>query len=670
MELSKAALSRNLDLALPASIIAGFVVLAAQRLGTVPVPDKGDEAFMLQVPYELLYRGKFALPMYRFLGGNIENAWHSLRPVYFLTLSGFYKVFGLGLTQGRAFNLLTAALTLLFVYLIGRRMVNWQAGLIAVLMLVSDLLFFERARMLRNDFPAAMFALLAFYLFEKAEQNKRAWVYFLSGLSAGAGVMCHTNVVYVLAALGLLILLADGLSVFRARRLYVFSSGVFVATAYEVIYGVIDYKNLRLQYRGDNAHFSILSWSGFWQNLLEEPQRYADWYNGGVMFGAVPRTLSHLFQYLTIVALVYLIARSVRAFKRGTAMAEPRVRIVIVTLVAIVFFTLFTRKTGYYMIHLECWFALCVGIMLFDLLWIVGQLRLRRWPKARLMHTSVVACLMLVVPAFGYQLARQTRIYFREVRNPELASFEEFKQALRSVVPEGLCPVVVTAPVIAIVFPEDDRCFATIEPRMEAAVDIDGKDYALLMRHRNEEHWANELTTRRHLLGEVRNTPYGNFFVYYTGVDRRYLALEPRQFNLFGRWRGHVSEEQIALSREVWKADSRVLNSLAGKPDSDGYVIQNQSFVDLCSPELAPNTAYQLQFAASSPSEWEAVIIDAQTGVWLMQTDIGNSKQPQQTADLFRTLGANRVRIAVRPSHKSNEPISVYEIKIREVSRL
>ena len=113
MELSKAALRRNVDLALPASIIAGFVTLAAQRLGTVPVPDKGDEAFMLQVPYEILYRGKFALPMYRFLGGNIENAWHSRTPLYFFVMAAFYKLFGYGLAEGRAFNLMTAALTLL-----------------------------------------------------------------------------------------------------------------------------------------------------------------------------------------------------------------------------------------------------------------------------------------------------------------------------------------------------------------------------------------------------------------------------------------------------------------------------------------------------------------------------------------------------------------------------
>src|SRR5438128_6495592 len=62
-------LSRNSDFVLLALLLGGFVFLAAQRLGTVPVPDKGNEAFMLQVPYEILHRGKIAVPLWRYLGG-------------------------------------------------------------------------------------------------------------------------------------------------------------------------------------------------------------------------------------------------------------------------------------------------------------------------------------------------------------------------------------------------------------------------------------------------------------------------------------------------------------------------------------------------------------------------------------------------------------------------
>ena len=50
---------------------------------------------ILQVPYEILNRGLIAWPMYRYLGGNIENTWHSFRPVYYLSMTDFFKVFAL-----------------------------------------------------------------------------------------------------------------------------------------------------------------------------------------------------------------------------------------------------------------------------------------------------------------------------------------------------------------------------------------------------------------------------------------------------------------------------------------------------------------------------------------------------------------------------------------------
>src|SRR5262249_21243960 len=157
---------------------------------------------------------------YRYLGGNIENFWHSFRPVYYLLLTGFFKIFGWGLTQGRVFNLIAAALTLVMVYFVGRRLFGWPAGLVAVVMLISDQTFFERSRMIRNDFPAAVFALLAFYLYELAEERRSGRLYIASGLAAGAGVMVHTNLLYLLVAIFLLMLLRRGARVFVEKPLY------------------------------------------------------------------------------------------------------------------------------------------------------------------------------------------------------------------------------------------------------------------------------------------------------------------------------------------------------------------------------------------------------------------------------------------------------------------
>jgi 4-amino-4-deoxy-L-arabinose transferase-like glycosyltransferase len=544
-------LKSNLDFALIAVVISGFVVVAAQRLGVVPVPE-GDEAFTLQVPYEMLQRGKLALPMLRYLGGNIENVWHSFTPVYFLLLSGFSNLFGLGIVQGRAFNLITAALMLLMVYLIGRKLFDWRAGLVAVVMLIGDQTFLERSRLLRNDYAAATFALLAYFLYEMAERRKSARLMAASGLAAGAGVMCHTNVIYMVAAIGLLILLREGWRAFRSKKLYVFAGGAFAVMAYEIVYDLIDYRNFQLQNRGDELHFRVLGYSGFWQNLLEEKLRYARWYTGGLMFPGLPQITLRVFQALTVLAIIYLIIECARRINRGGMMSDPKVRVFIVTLVVVLFHALIvSHKRIYYLAHLAPWFALCVGILVRDGLDWISRLRRETMPRARLAYRISVALLALAATGYGLQLASQYREYLIRVRNPDLASFEEFTTVIRSIIPEGLCPVAVKNPSVWLAFPEMDRCFATIEGRMKEDLDIDSKDYALVTRPnfsldralKREDSPAEARLADYHLLGEMRETPYGSLLIYYTGKDPRYLGLAPKRYQFFGELRGHNLEE-------------------------------------------------------------------------------------------------------------------------------
>ena len=671
----------KLGLVLLALVIGQFTFVAAQRLATAPVYET-DESYTLQVPYEILNRRTLALPMYRYLGGNIENVWHSLTPVFFVVLSGFLKVFGFGVLQGRVFNLFTVVLTLWMVYLIGRRLFDWRVGLIAVVMIVSDQTVLERSRLLRNDYAAEALALLAFYLYEAAARRKSGRLYVASGLAAGAGVMCHTSILYMLGAVCLLMLLTDGWRILASKRLYQFVGSALAVMSYEIVYDIIDYKNFLAQYRGDEHHFGILSLSGWWSNLLDEPLRYSRWYAAyDVAFPNVPRTLLHLFQFLTIIAVIYLIARCARYIKRGNALSEPRVRLLIVTVAMLLFFANIAHKGGYYNAHLVTWFGLCVGVMLVDGVSLMARLRSTQRPTVRLLYRAAVAVVALAVLSYAALLTRQQIRYINEVHNPALASFEEMKGVLRDLVPDHLCPVAVKTPVMWLAFPEKDRCFATIERRMAAAVDIDGKDYALIVRPKSPDYWARDLDERHTLLGELTDTPYGNFLVYYTGVDPRYAA-EPKRYYFFRRWRGHVTDEQIAQAREVWSATATDLSECAKLADplltSEGLAIgpgqtgsSESAFTELCSVELKPSSAYQLILDLKSSENWEAVVVEETTGLWLKQIEIRGENQRTRVSDLFRTLGAKRVRIAVRAlTQKSTESLFVSAISIREVSEL
>ena len=542
MELKKR-LTSNLDLTLLATVVAGFSAVAAQRLGTVPVPDTGDEAMILQVPYEIIHRGKFAWPMYRYLGGDIDNAWHSFRPVYYWLMTGFFKIFGWGLTEGRAFNLLAAAISLVILYFIGRRLFGWPVGLIAVLMLVADPNFVERSRMVRNECVVMVFVLLGYYLYEVAEQRKQARYFVAAGMAAGAAVMCHTNALYILPAIGLLIVLRRGWRFYASGAIYQFFGGALVVMAYEMVYDVLGYATVRQQYHGDKAHFGLFEAEGILSNLLNEQARYRVWYSGGELTIGVPLILLHLFQLLLVVALVYLATVAVRRWRRGALIDDARVHVLIVTVLAMLFMAVVTgakRKYVIYMPYLSPWFALCVGILLRD-----GWAWIRRAQFAEPAMTKraqrlATVGLALVIAAYGLLLVRQEVKFIAGVRNPNLATFAEMRDALRDVVPEGVCPVSVMYPVMWLAFPEADRCYASLERRMADRIDIDGNDYALIMPGDQHPVWLKDAEANYHLLGELLNTPYGDFRVYYTGTDARYRALAPKRYQFFGKRRGHV----------------------------------------------------------------------------------------------------------------------------------
>lgn len=536
----------NLDLAIVGLVIAAFVAVAAERLGAVPVPE-GDEAFTLQVPYEILHRGKLALPMLRYLGGNIENVWHSYIPVYFAILSGFHKLFGFGLVEGRAFNLMTAALTLLMIYLIGRRLFDWRAGLIAVVMLVGDQTFFERSRLLRDDYAAAAFALLAFYLYEMAEERKKAGLYVAAGVAAGAGVMSHTNMLYMIGAVCLLMLMRDGWRVFSSKKLYLFGLSALAVMAYEIVYDLIDYNNFLLQNRGDDVHFRLLDSGGLWQNLLEERLRYLKWYAGGMMFPGLPQTTLRIFQFLTIAALIYLVVSLARGWKSGNLLSNPKARLLVVTIVTVLFHALIvSHKRMFYLAHIVPWFALAVGVMLRDGLNLIRRISASERPRVRLAYRAAVVVAAMAAIGFASLLVTQARRYLAEVRNPNLASFAEFTSAIRDIVPEDLCPVAIKNPSIWLAFQGKDTCFATIESRTRerAYADIDGKDYALVTRPNALPERPDNTAAGYHLLGEMWNTPYGNLLIYYTGTDPRYLALASKRYQFFGELGGYANIDE------------------------------------------------------------------------------------------------------------------------------
>ena len=682
-------LRKYFDFALLALIIAGFLSVASQRLATVPTPDT-DESYMLQTSYEMLYRGKLALPFRRFLGGNIENNWHSFTPLHYVLQSGFLKLFGWGIPQGRAFNLTMATLLLILVHLIGRKLFDWRVGLMAVIVLVCDVTFLERSRYLRNDYSTAMFALLAFLLYEAAERRKDWRLFVTSGLAAGAALMCHTAAIYLLAAITVLMLVRRGWRLIKAKNFYQFVAGAFVVSAYEIITDLLDWNNVLLQNRGDKRHFRILDPGGWWENIQREHRRYTAWYEGSQMYADVPRTMVHLFYYLTIIAIAYLIIRTAIQIRRGNRVIEARTSLLVVTVAAVSFFAIVAgQKETYYMVHLTSWFALSVGVLLadgFDYVKRLGEMKSKGSMLTRYVYRATIAAIIIVAGALSIQVLRQNRRYIRNVVDPNVTVFEEFKTAISSLVPEGVCPVVVREPTMWLAFPEHDRCFANIDKRMRKQVNLNGEEYALIVRPGGAENWLARISPdHQHLLGGVRDSPLGNFDVYYLGTDPRLLALEPTRYQFFGRRRGYTTEQAVRQAQDVLSADVTDATHCAGLAAStiepDGFLIKPEQgrpsdhFVGFCSIDLKPETVYQLGIEATGESvQWLLLVLEDGSGYRLLEKRIGERRrkakeknEPDPFDGVFKTGKVGRIEVGALPTGTDGTPFHVSRIMLREV---
>lgn len=660
-------LRRYLDFVAVGCVAGGFALVASQRLGSVPVPDSGDEAMILQVPYELIHRGEFAWPMYQLLGGNIEHVWHSLRPVYYFLLTGFFEVFGWGLLQGRAFNLTAAMLLLVVLYLIGRRLFDWRVAMIAVIGLVCDQTFLERSRMIRNETIATALALLAFYLYEVAEEKQKGVLFVAAGIAAGAGVMCHTTILYVPVVVLVLMLLRRRSQVFSDSRLYLFLAGILAVMAYEVVYDVVDYKNLQLQYRSDRAHFPIAS---LWENLTSEPLRYQRWWAGAETYpiANLSEGLLHVVQLIVVGAVAYAVIFGSMRARRGNAGSDPRIRIWTATLVTVIFFAVATgpkRKAMTYMVYIAPWLMLCIGIMARELFDSVTRLKAN---GSNWRYRIAMGLALILLSVFAVAAGRTTYRYLKLVNSPDIASFEDFRAALREIVPDGTCPASVLFPVVWLAFPESDRCYITIEGRMVDDLELDGKDYTLLVPTMRNP-WIGDPDAQYHFLGSVKGTPYGDFRAYYTGSDPQRRTIQPRSYQFFGNRRGYVNEQQVSEAREVLSLEARELSNeqATARHTSSGESSPNEA-MRLCSATVKPFTVYVATILIAGPTDrWEIEV----SGRDVVQVGERPPSPPGEVSRLFKTSGGERIDLHLRSVTEDTSALpAVTRVSLREVTQV
>ena len=292
-----------------------FVLALAVRLPWLwEIPRFIDELKEVHLSY-LIYRGE-ALPLH--------NAAHDIGALHNYILAGIFKLLGPSPLWPRLYVACTAALTVVLVFYLGRRLYGQWAGWLAALFLLANGMHILVTHMAWSNCTTPLFFTLALLALIRAEMDRAPQWLLISALCWAAALQTHSSVIiYCLVVAGYV--LSPG---FRTRTRF---SPLWLATAALVF--LAGYANM--------IYYNLITRGGSWQWLsrkgyaLEQELSPASYLHNLEQFIIeLLRTLASSYpnqeslgQYLSqpffLMALALLLAGAYLALKKGKSSALP-----------------------------------------------------------------------------------------------------------------------------------------------------------------------------------------------------------------------------------------------------------------------------------------------------------------------------------------------------------
>jgi 4-amino-4-deoxy-L-arabinose transferase-like glycosyltransferase len=196
----------------------------------------GDEPGFVDVAYTVATRGSLRTNVYLGLLPGAEHHIYWQPPLYFLTLGGWLRAFGVSLTTARSFSLFWAIATAVLVYLTARRTVPRAPATIASSLFAASFWLTNRASAARMDMMCIALTVGTVFIYLVARERRSNPLHGLSGFAAGLALTTHPLGVIAIATLVVHETLSSGVEVIRSKRTYVMLGGFAVAAVAWGIY--------------------------------------------------------------------------------------------------------------------------------------------------------------------------------------------------------------------------------------------------------------------------------------------------------------------------------------------------------------------------------------------------------------------------------------------------
>lgn len=115
----------------------------------------------------------------------------SVGPTVILPIAAIFRFRGIGLSQGRLIPAVYLLVAVVVFYFAARLLLGWQAGMIAVLLILSsptvELVYWGRQAL--GELPGLGFFIAAWLLWALSLRNRKAWLWPIAGLLVGAAAI-------------------------------------------------------------------------------------------------------------------------------------------------------------------------------------------------------------------------------------------------------------------------------------------------------------------------------------------------------------------------------------------------------------------------------------------------------------------------------------------------
>jgi 4-amino-4-deoxy-L-arabinose transferase-like glycosyltransferase len=287
--------------------------------------------------------------------------------------------------QSRLPSVFAGLITLIFTYLLARKLYDEYVGVIATILLMINNLFFVAARTVRAEIFVTAISVTAIYCVIEGFRSKRNWFVGISGTLAGIGLWTHPNAALLSASIIILFVYEYRGNFLREGALWIFLLFLIVGLLPYAIYVVsLDAKYNFMNFWAQLADRKdvLLSGSVLWRSIADEVQRYRQYVFFPYRFAILVVEIAFLF--LTVVK---------RESKDALILLVIMIHVVLLSI-------LISSKTARYLTVLMPFVSIIIAKVFVKGCYRFSEARLedrKRFSKAFLFFTTY--CLLLVIYA-------------------------------------------------------------------------------------------------------------------------------------------------------------------------------------------------------------------------------------------------------------------------------